>query len=561
MKKIYFVLAVLLCAVMVWTVPVGAEDAPSGGGSSSGGSADFSELLEDALEAQAFVAETTATNELIELGGMAALCNVILLSEEQYEQWHQNRNHVIVRYDGVKYVLDPQLIDPFGSGETGVGVGNLEAFGGTGNGEPFSMAAMYEYTGDRTDYFILCASMVDTAPTEHTVAIDLQVATQKLKKTYIPDNISVSWDNVTDKPFGEETATIFEGTFQDTLKDTDGDGVNDAWNGEMMIEDASDAALIVGETYTYTWEGVEYTSGCFMFDGLPIIGNTIVAGGEDNGQPVSIIRDSAGLISGSPVWLAALVEIPIDLTISGAYACRILGAVTKCLDNKYLDFIEGEYSTETDIFEEQTVDGFAPDNANDTESPYLAALINFTGVFVIGETYRVVWDDVEYEFVARNYYGIGGLGDLETSDPFGMVATGDRLIVQTTDKTVTSHKIRIIRQATTPKIKEECIPAIPEFDLIAMGLPTVPIDGSLATVSGLDLTEMKNAIAKGLAKIKINIDGIVIKNITAFASVGGGGDSYTWGGMFVYSTIPVVINVNVFGDTITAQAIPLAAEV
>ena len=28
MKKIYFVLAVLLCAVMVWTVPVGAEDEP-----------------------------------------------------------------------------------------------------------------------------------------------------------------------------------------------------------------------------------------------------------------------------------------------------------------------------------------------------------------------------------------------------------------------------------------------------------------------------------------------------------------------------------------------------
>ncbi|MBQ7397224.1 MAG: hypothetical protein IJW09_00180, partial [Clostridia bacterium] len=28
MKKIYFVLAVLLCAVMVWTVPVGAEEEP-----------------------------------------------------------------------------------------------------------------------------------------------------------------------------------------------------------------------------------------------------------------------------------------------------------------------------------------------------------------------------------------------------------------------------------------------------------------------------------------------------------------------------------------------------
>ena len=46
---------------------------------------------------------------------------------------------------------------------------------------------------------------------------------------------------------------------------------------------------------------------------------------------------------------------------------------------------------------------------------------------------------------------------------------------------------------------------IPEFDLAAMGLPNVPLDGTQVSVE-CDLTEIKNAMSKGLIKLKSNFD-------------------------------------------------------
>ncbi len=530
---------------------IAAIEIPEGGG---GSSSDASELLEDVLELQELLAETTETSYYSDVFGVFIVDKRV--DEAMYEAWNANTSPVVIRHDGIEYVLQLQTIDILGV--TLVAVGNLSAFGGTGNDEPFALTFMEEDYGDEGKiYFVTLVSMVDTSETEHTVAIDLQVATQKLKKTYIPDDISVSWDNVTDKPFGKETATIFEGTFQDTLSDNNGDGVNDVWMGEMGIEDASDATLIVGETYTYTWEGVEYASECFMFYGLPTIGNSGVADGEDNGQPVFIARDSAGAMSGSPGWLAVLIGTPTDLTISGAYACRIVGPVKKCLDNKYLDFIEGEYSPETEIFEEQTVDGFEPDSPSDPESPYIV-FINFTGVFVIGETYRVVWDDVEYEIVASNYNGLGALGDYETGDPFGMVATGSMLAVITTDKTDTSHKIRIIRQATTPKIKEECIPepAIPEFDLTAMGLPALTIGGSVEVEC--DTTVIRAALDKGSVKLKFTANVGIELPVSYVANAMCMGGDYQCGFVGNLAGTPMLLSFEMLSTKITGSIITLA---
>lgn len=139
-------------------------------------------------ESQEFVAETKETSELVTMGEVSAFCNTLPLSAEQYELWFQNRRSVTVRYDNVEHILEPQLLDPFGSGEDGVGVGNLEGFGGTGNGESFAMAGMYSQVvgSGAINYYILCASLVDTEPTEHTIAIYLQVETQKIKEDYIP---------------------------------------------------------------------------------------------------------------------------------------------------------------------------------------------------------------------------------------------------------------------------------------------------------------------------------------------------------------------------------------
>ena len=79
------------------------------------------------------------------------------------------------------------MIDPFETGIPGIGVGNLVAFGGTGNGEPFAIAAIFDVDPNGSMiYGFLCGSMVDTAPTQHTLAMYLQGEAVKLKAEYVP---------------------------------------------------------------------------------------------------------------------------------------------------------------------------------------------------------------------------------------------------------------------------------------------------------------------------------------------------------------------------------------
>ena len=122
------------------------------------------------VSATEFLAETTFTNEYFAEFG--AFGQFFYIDEATYNAWSANTEPVIVRYDGAEYVLEPQLIDPFETGIPGIGVGNLAAFGGTGNGEPFAIAAMFDVgpNGDMI-YGFLCGSMVDTTPTQHTLRI------------------------------------------------------------------------------------------------------------------------------------------------------------------------------------------------------------------------------------------------------------------------------------------------------------------------------------------------------------------------------------------------------
>ena len=111
-----------------------------------------------------FLPETTFTNTYD--SGFKAFIAVIPTSQEIVDSWVANRNEVTVVYDGETYKVTPQVLaDAFG--DEGVCVGNLSAFGGTGNGEPF---AILSTVVDGTPCFLV-GSTVDTEETEHTVAI------------------------------------------------------------------------------------------------------------------------------------------------------------------------------------------------------------------------------------------------------------------------------------------------------------------------------------------------------------------------------------------------------
>ena len=285
-----------------------------------------------------------------------------------------------------------------------------------------------------------------------------------------------SWNDLTDKPFGEENAVIFEGVFQDTQFDANGDGVNDYWLNDMALEDTTTATIENGKTYKVTWEGVEYECKCEAIEdygGLPCIGNVGVLYGSPSSEPFIILRDANGALGLGRVWLAQLAEPNEDLTISGRYACKIEVASVKQLDNKYLGILaytEGTGAeTETELLPkttEETVFNSAFDAYAITKSVSVEMTMFWHGY---GEeklegTVYVDFDGVTYacepQSVAAldNAIGVGNFtlfGGTGNNEPFAIsiladlgdeVSPGGLLMVGTFDTSPTEHTVRIYQK-------------------------------------------------------------------------------------------------------------------
>ena len=412
------------------------------------------EWLPDGLATEDFVKEQIAAIEIPEGGGGSVSTEKVIYAEDTWDTFYSDSyftyifvqdfnesvpafpltlgDECVVVWDGVEYEVT--VGDSSNILADTLFVGNGTQFGLLGNGEPFAIA--WDSMG------VTFVAWTDTEPTEHTVRI------------YQKAPLTVSWENVTDKPFGEEIVTIFEGTFQDTLVDRDGDGVKDAWSNEMLIEDTSDTTIVIGQTYKIIFNGSEYELECFAFQGIPFIGNEGMITEELNEVPFLLGRDAANVMGTGQVWALILAEPPADLTVSGAYNVKITGGELKKLDNKYLDILEGEEVPYVEILEEQIVE-FSPDTPDDENSEYDAVIP--VGIAIeAGKTYRVVWDGVEYEFTPSNGY----LGNIDLADPFCIVGEGDYTYIITSDQS-TSHKIRIYQPAIdTIAIKEKFIPIL-----------------------------------------------------------------------------------------------------
>lgn len=180
-------------------------------------------------------------------------------------------------------------------------------------------------------------------------------------------NDSTQPDFIKSRPFGESIGTIFSGVFQDVYDES-----TSSWSGQIILEDTTDATLVVGKTYTYTWNGVEYVSECTLLEGLLIIGNTAIIGvGVDNQQPVIIARDPTGeMMGGSPCWMAIVAAVMGTtygtIAEDGKYYCEIAGAIIKKIDSKFIGDIPwsniankpfGEVTAGTVACEESVITG------------------------------------------------------------------------------------------------------------------------------------------------------------------------------------------------------------
>ncbi len=111
-----------------------------------------------------FLTDTSFTNEY--MPDIGAFAYFIPIETSAMEAWMSNAQDVTVVYDGMEYKLTPQIVTG-ADGNDGVCVGDLTAFGGTGNGEPFAVVPWFV---EGLPCFLV-GSTVDTTATEHTIRI------------------------------------------------------------------------------------------------------------------------------------------------------------------------------------------------------------------------------------------------------------------------------------------------------------------------------------------------------------------------------------------------------
>lgn len=378
----------------------------SGGGSSGGASAETDILPEQKLEFSAD-GSTGMYFDAIHSG------TLMLVSGETYK----------VSWDGTVY--ECVATEATLGEDSGIALGNLALVGvGEQTPEPFVFGV-----GSNGGGVIYTTDTADT----HTVRI------------YQGGSVSVSWNDLTDKPFGNETVVLFDGTFQDTLTE---DGT--AWNGVMLIEDNTSIGLKAGATYEVEWNGSKYVCEAFVLDGvINVVGNPACMGGADNGLPFGLTYDKIGISGIGVGWIAMLAVPETDLTVDGKYTCKVSVVEDKKLDNKYLDFLKKSdgkvlYNDSLYDFAKQSDDGVI----------YISSIPGMTFELINGDEYDITWDGKTYHSTVQTVNSggtdtdcLGNIGILAgvpgSGEPFVMFYLNDQLAVITLEET-NAHAIKIV---------------------------------------------------------------------------------------------------------------------
>ena len=281
----------------------------------------------------------------------------------------------VVEWDGVEYetvAFDASSLMP-----GLIGLGNGSAFGFGGNIDaPFIVGVV---NGQGVTFLSLTEQV-----TSHTIRIYKCEAPKKIiKNELLPNHLQFGKVN--------DTFTLIDGTYKYSHNDDTG------WNSEN-IPITSDIHLMDGETYTILFDGIEYNCTAFgvpEFNNVICVGNAIISGRDDSGEPFIICEDVDGAISGNDCFVFTLIQQPDPtVTTEVSYDIKVAytGEVLKKIDTKYLpqtkweDIINrpfGVTPTGTVLVEETTVDC----NIEYAEGMYVG-IIQTVG-FIDGVSYTV----------------------------------------------------------------------------------------------------------------------------------------------------------------------------
>ncbi len=218
-----------------------------------------------------------------------------------------------------------------------------------------------------------------------------------------------SWNDLTDKPFGEETV-IDETLYPETEFTSE-----DLTYGYFILENFDATKFKVGEKYDVYISGKETVAECKWLSqngqSITYLGNLAIATDvwPNSGEDFLIgLEDSQGSPN-SLLYLSENVSLPATLKIQ-----KEVKSVSK-IPAEYLP--EGyPYAEEGVIFEEATVE-------------MGEAAINKVLPIVLGGTYKVKWNGTEYTCVAYEFdataMGVGVLTVIGNGVNFGLPDTGE----------------------------------------------------------------------------------------------------------------------------------------
>ena len=215
---------------------------------------------------------------------------------------------------------------------------------------------------------------------------------------------------------------------------------------ESVVADVT-TPLVVGANYTVDWDGTSYDCVAFNLHGLYAVGNAVIAGETDTGEPflVYVIEETGLIIDANDTsathtfGLAQKTQDPANgtaLSVQGN-AWVASGSVLPPIINIMAEIVpSGTLS-------------FLPSN------DLYKSIVSFTPVN--GSSYVVAWDDTDYEVTARydEDYGVfvGNLSIVDettdTGEPFVIAGHNGTFYIVTKNSAAT-HVVAISGYTQSP---------------------------------------------------------------------------------------------------------------
>ena len=284
----------------------------------------------------------------------------------------------VVTYNGEEYTCVAKEFDM--QGIPLVAVGNMGLLGGEETAEPFGLLVIPDEMSAAPGGASAMMGVNDGS-TEVTIQIQHEgVVYHKLSPEFLP--IPLTSD-------------------AEILPETTAEGVD----GTLVITNPFASKIVVGKTYTVTYNGTDYT--CRAFE-LPMdeegtvtttaVGNQAALGGEDTGEPFII-----AYIPPEMVEMIGGYGMVTDMTGASSATIKILGEGDVKIDNSALDM---DWIAKYDNVGETIV----AETVGQGNGAEVAA--TDTSFFVEGNSFIAYVDNVRYDLTVVNYEGQLAAGNL-----------------------------------------------------------------------------------------------------------------------------------------------------